>query len=283
MSINSTTSGRPPQNKTILQHIDLMGGFELLSGSYVQHDFPRHAHAEYLIGVIESGIHDVWCRREWWHASPNTIATFSPEETHYGGSGHESGWKQTIFYFPQSMITKILDSDYSDQITTWRFDQPFQYSEDLSRRLIRLRQLLASDAEPLLLEQTLFKVVEEVFSQLSGYEHPHDKRKQQPEVLAEVTDYIEDNISQSFDIKSLSELSGFSKRQFMRCFQKQFQMAPYQYIMLTRVRRAHALLKAGNSIVDAALKAGFADQSHLTRNFRAIYGVTPARYFSSGR
>jgi len=45
-----------------------------------------------------------------------------------------------------------------------------------------------------------------------------------------------------------------------------------------RYRRARNLLKAGGSIGDAAFGAGFADQSHLTRNFRAIYGVTPARY-----
>lgn len=49
--------------------------------------------------------------------------------------------------------------------------------------------------------------------------------------------------------------------------------------MQARVRRARDMLQKGANIADAAFEAGFSDQSHLTRNFRAIYGVTPARYF----
>ena len=39
--------------------------------------------------------------------------------------------------------------------------------------------------------------------------------------------------------------------------------------------RARAVLRAGRSLADAAAAAGFADQSHLGRSFRAVMGSTP--------
>ena len=47
---------------------------------------------------------------------------------------------------------------------------------------------------------------------------------------------------------------------------------------MRRLDRARSLLRAGHSLVDAALACGFADQSHLTRQFRSAYGLTPGRW-----
>lgn len=51
------------------------------------------------------------------------------------------------------------------------------------------------------------------------------------------------------------------------------------YLRVLRARRAAALLASTReALADVALAAGFADQSHLCRVFRGVYGVTPARY-----
>jgi AraC-like DNA-binding protein len=38
------------------------------------------------------------------------------------------------------------------------------------------------------------------------------------------------------------------------------------------------LLLAGFPIADVAAQTGFADQSHLTRRFKRVVGVTPGQY-----
>jgi AraC-like DNA-binding protein len=55
----------------------------------------------------------------------------------------------------------------------------------------------------------------------------------------------------------------------------------YEYLTQVRVARAKRLLSQGYAIAQVAQKTGFADQSHLTRQFKRFVGVTPGKYGSS--
>jgi len=55
-------------------------------------------------------------------------------------------------------------------------------------------------------------------------------------------------------------------------------LAPHQYVIRERIRRAQAHLEAGLPIQEAAAALGFSDQSHLHRHFKRIVGVTPREY-----
>ena len=57
-------------------------------------------------------------------------------------------------------------------------------------------------------------------------------------------------------------------------------MSPHAYLIQLRLEKARQLISKGKSIADAALLAGFSDQSHLTRSFKKRYGLTPGRYGS---
>jgi len=51
----------------------------------------------------------------------------------------------------------------------------------------------------------------------------------------------------------------------------------------TYAQASQRLLAAGASLAEAAAGAGFADQSHFTRHFKAHLGLTPGRYISLQR
>jgi AraC-like DNA-binding protein len=51
--------------------------------------------------------------------------------------------------------------------------------------------------------------------------------------------------------------------------------------MQYRARKAQAMLRRGIPIADAACQAGFADQSHLNRIFKRLFGYTPGQYSNS--
>jgi AraC-like DNA-binding protein len=47
---------------------------------------------------------------------------------------------------------------------------------------------------------------------------------------------------------------------------------------MRRLDLARGLLPGGQPLADVAAEAGFADQAHFTRMFKAALGLTPARY-----
>jgi AraC-like DNA-binding protein len=60
-------------------------------------------------------------------------------------------------------------------------------------------------------------------------------------------------------------------------------MTPHAYLRQVRVERAKEMLAAGLSISEVALAVGFFDQSHLTRYFKRILGLTPGTYATAIR
>jgi len=55
-------------------------------------------------------------------------------------------------------------------------------------------------------------------------------------------------------------------------------LSPLAYRNQKRVFAARAMLLDGESIAHVALSVGYADQSHLTRQFQRIVGLPPGRY-----
>lgn len=97
--------------------------------------------------------------------------------------------------------------------------------------------------------------------------------------LERVIDYMKANLTQDLSILDLATLISMSESYFSRSFKQSVGIAPYQYLMQQRVERAKQLLKQqAISISDIALDCGFANQTHLTKVFRQMAGVTPKAY-----
>ena len=97
--------------------------------------------------------------------------------------------------------------------------------------------------------------------------------------LERVVDYMKANLTQDLSILDLATLTGMSESHFSRSFKQSVGTAPYQYLMQQRVERARQLLQQqAVSIGDIALECGFANQTHLTKVFRQMTGMTPKAY-----
>ena len=77
----------------------------------------------------------------------------------------------------------------------------------------------------------------------------------------------------------MAQAAGMSERAFERSFAREYGLPPQQYLKRLRIQTAcRALVDTRESIADIALRHGFADQSHFTRELRRMAGVTPGRY-----
>ena len=77
----------------------------------------------------------------------------------------------------------------------------------------------------------------------------------------------------------LAEAAGMSSDRLERAMQRALAISPKQYVMRLRAEQAAALLATtARPIADIATECGYFDQSQMTRQFRAQFGLTPRRY-----
>jgi AraC-like DNA-binding protein len=65
-----------------------------------------------------------------------------------------------------------------------------------------------------------------------------------------------------------------------RQFRWAFGTSPDRYRTMRRLELARTAIESGHSLARAAAETGFADQSHMTRQFKRTYGLTPARWMA---
>jgi len=96
--------------------------------------------------------------------------------------------------------------------------------------------------------------------------------------VAEAVRYIQDNYSREVTLSDIAEAVHLSPFHLTRLFKQALGVSPHQYLIQVRVNSARSLLTAGSgerSLAEVASAVGFADQSHLTRHFKRLLGVTP--------
>jgi AraC-like DNA-binding protein len=79
--------------------------------------------------------------------------------------------------------------------------------------------------------------------------------------------------------RSLAATAGVRSESLARAFRRRYGISVREYARRGRVVRARDLLAdPGRTLSQVALTAGFADQSHLTREFSLCFGLSPRRY-----
>jgi AraC-like DNA-binding protein len=97
--------------------------------------------------------------------------------------------------------------------------------------------------------------------------------------LRRATDWLHENLTDDADVAALARVIGTDPIRLARAFKHSTGFSVGQYRLRARVERAKQLLVEGQLPIKAvSQEAGFYDQAHLTRAFRAAFGTTPLQY-----
>ena len=96
--------------------------------------------------------------------------------------------------------------------------------------------------------------------------------------LGPLRDYMQAHLNEAIPTTKLVEKSGLTASHCIRAFSNQFGLPPHAYHIQLRLAAACELLAHGERLATVAYDCGFADQSHLSRQFREAYGIAPAAW-----
>ncbi|MEM8911938.1 MAG: helix-turn-helix domain-containing protein [Planctomycetota bacterium] len=98
--------------------------------------------------------------------------------------------------------------------------------------------------------------------------------------IRDVLIVIECSLKRTIHLSELASVAGFSPYHFARLFKNTMGITPMEFVIQSRVERAKRMMLDDDSspLASIASACGFADQSHLGRNFKRIVGVTPLEW-----
>ena len=87
------------------------------------------------------------------------------------------------------------------------------------------------------------------------------------------------NLDGSMPLKDVARECRLSVSHFSRAFRRTMGVAPHNWLLTRRIEVAKEKLRNSRlSLLEVALACGFADQSHLTRVFTGMVGVSPGAW-----
>ena len=158
------------------------------------------------------------------------------------------------------------------------FSAPVTTDPELGQRLAQA--MAQAEATPQAMEQLLLPVLYELFSRHASPNMPTLPAAGGISAVQRVKEFMRTHPDENPRLETLADLAGLSKYHFLRVFKKHTHLTPHAYMLRQRVAHARKMLEQGSSPLEAAMQSGFSDQSHLTRCFKAMYGLTPGKFLS---
>ncbi|MBP1852597.1 helix-turn-helix transcriptional regulator [Rhizobium halophytocola] len=239
------------------------------------HSFPRHSHDEFGIGVMLAGGQISASGRGQVEAIAGDVITVNPGEVHDGMPlrGERRSWR--MLYLSPQRFASLLDGVDPEGTQNFEFEHPVfaRHAVLRSRLLACLDRLCGPDrGDGFPAEEALLPLFAPLLLPASRAEAGNRLR------LQRARDMIEAGDGAAPSLGELARETGMSRFQLLRAFAAWTGLTPHAYAMQKRADRARRLIAGGSTLVEAATVAGYADQSHMTRDFRRRWGLTPASF-----
>jgi AraC-like DNA-binding protein len=248
---------------------DVPGIAEVFHARFRQHAYPVHTHTVWTLLILDEGL----LRFDLHHHNHDTLRSqtvlLPPHIPHDGHTPAPHGFRKRVLYLAED----ALDSDLIGPAT----DQPNLSDPLLWDRIGRLHDTLAWPGETFEAQGRLALIVERVGQHL----RPRPAQLSQPPARGladELHDLLDERMTSGVTLDEAARLLHAHPTHLIRAFSRRFAISPHLYLTGRRVELARQLLLSGWSAGAVAAEVGFYDQSHLTRHFKRMLGVSPARY-----
>jgi AraC family transcriptional regulator len=230
---------------------------------------PRHVHENaFFYIVLEGGLTETYGNRTRT-GKPCTLV-FHPAGESHANHWHNTGGRCFHIEIAPSWLERLQEQgavlkrplDFSGGLPSW-----------LAVRLYREFQRMDT-VSPLVMEGLALELLAEVSrSQIpSG-----DRLPSRP--LRQARDLLHAQWAEPFSLDAVATAVGIHPAHLTRAFRQHYGCTMGEYVRQLRIEYAcRELATSDRSLVEIALTAGFSDQSHFSKTFKRLMGLTPAEF-----
>jgi AraC-like DNA-binding protein len=254
-------------------------GIDRIEAFFAGHGYDPHRHDTYAVGLTLHGVQSFGYRGTTLHSRCGQAIVLHPDELHDGRAGTDRGFRYRMAYIEPRLLQTALGEGR----------RPLPFAREAVTGDARMRAALArtlddleTPLDDLHRDQTLLEIAEALAAlDPAGGCDPVEAIAVRAVAIAR--EYIDENIGTAIRSTDLEAISGLSRFALARHFRACLGTSPHRYSVMRRLDRARHLIQAGTSLAEAAAACGFADQSHMTRQFKRAYGVPPGHWQSLAR
>jgi len=254
-----------------------LGGLELFRATHSEFTFRPHAHEEFFIALTESGRAAPTYGGDRHLVGPGDLIVMNPEEPHAGGPPPGVSWTYRALY-PSGQLMRQVAAELGPGGPGAPWFAPAVVRDPRATALLlrfhRLSQL--PDRDTLQREACLVAGLTLLSGRHAARSGPPRSPGREPRGVRLAAEFLLEHSGEEVTLRDLARLTGLTPYHLCRVFRQATGLTPHAFQIQARVRHARALLLAGCPIAQVAAEAGFCDQAHLTRHFKAITGLSPA-------
>ncbi|GAB6403993.1 AraC family transcriptional regulator [Pseudomonas sp. MHK4] len=262
-------AGRPATSDWVIRSAQ-PGSVERIEAWFGSHGYDPHRHDTYSIGRTLAGVQSFHYKGALCHGVPGNTLVLHPDEVHDGMAGTDAGFRYRMAYIDPALIQNVLGGESLPFIAGG-------LSCDL--RLFRASEAFVQALDhplEILEEQDALYDLAMALRAVGG--KPRGRKRLDYRSAERARAFIMEHLHQGITLQMLEKASGREQWSLSRDFRALYGTSPYRFVTLRRLDNFRRLILDGFTLVDAALAAGFHDQSHMTRHFTRSYGVSPLRW-----
>ena len=277
--------GAARRPREIARHWRVADGVDLFEADYKNFSFPKHSHDYYAFGTILNGAEKFMTRGTNYVAARGQILIMNPMQVHDGGPASDDGYQYQIMFIDPKVFGDMIGEISPKNTGLPFFGNCVVTDPELHLHLQGLHRLFRPEAESHATDlerdsQLLYSAARFALRHADAPPYLYKPGSEDKRVQT-VIDYMAAHLDANISLDDLAVITGLSRFHLLRVFRAATGLPPHTYFNHMRLRRAKRMLFDGVSIADAAAATGFADQSHLNRHFKAMWGVSPGTFIAS--
>jgi len=258
-----------------MQSTETEYGVECFEAWFQGHAYQKHRHDTYAICLVTTGVLAFDYRGASEISTPGQVVVLHPDEVHDGYAGTDEGFGYRQLYVEPAVIFEAIQTMCPHPCSLPFVRIPVIMNWKLSAAISSAFQ---DTHEPLAIDSLIVQVAEGLMEADPSCKHVSFPRHLDVAALKRARQYLDTQRTRVVHSSELEAVTGLTRYDLARQFRVMCGTSPYRYLLMRRLDFARKLLAQSRSLVEIAMEAGFADQAHFSRVFKATFGITPARY-----